>query len=343
MLLPLTVCLCGVFAGPTIGPALAASERQTSTAFDFDDDAIAGEVVMPEGELLAMAPPLPDPPDLDAAIRRLIRSAVEHRIDPLGRLDLAQMLTARAQHRLVRAFGFMDAADSAHRRGDSEAYERALRAERSWLAAEARDRRAALVQLGRIPVSVARATLLSALELRLFLLSRPGEERAKADAVARLIVQSAPGTALAAQAQVHIGDRFFEEASLDLARAAYDAAIATPNAAPTLVSYALYKRAWAEFNLSEYRRSIASFEAARHKALGAGPGGVGLRRAAAVDIMRALFALRVEPAEAIEAIQGLGEDPEQRRRLAKRYEAMLRDSGRESEALRFSRTSLKHR
>ncbi len=59
--------------------------------------------------------------------------------------------------------------------------------------------------------------------------------------------------------------------------------------------------------------------------------------------MGVLVALRVDPAEASEAIQVLGEDPEQRSRLAKRYGAKLRDLGRGSEALRFSRTSLKRR
>ncbi len=332
----LTACLSLLLLEPASTQAPSPSEPHASV-YDFENDAIAGELLMPDGELLATAPHLPSPAKPNAAIRQLIQRAIDRTLDPAGRLELAQLLTARSQRRFVRAIQFMDAADVARRRGDTKTLEQSLRKERSWLDAEARDRRAALVQLSHIPRTTDRETLLPALELRLFLLSHSGEDHAKADAVARLIVQTAPHTALAAQAHVRIADRLFVQSSLDAARAAYDAAIATPGAAPVIVSYALYKRAWVEFNAADFDQALASFEAARRVATTAGPSGRALRREAATDIMRILAIQGVDPTTAIETIEGLTEDRARRTRLAERYEAMLRDSGRNADANRFSR------
>lgn len=83
----------------------------------------------------------------------------------------------------------------------------------------------------------------------------------KSEALARWtgITASHPGTRQAQDAWVRIGDTWFDQAGLEQAKAAYDAA-AKAETGNRLWAWAVYRRAWTHVNLGDFPGAVADFE-----------------------------------------------------------------------------------
>ncbi len=286
----------------------AAQEREV---FDFDDDAVAGEIVRPEGERVGPGPGRPEVRDLDAEIGRL-RARLRRRPTGPARLGLARLLAERAARAWARA-------DSGEDGPSGEA-----------------DARAALSQLARIGGREPPSLRSEALALASWLHDGLGDAAAALDA-ARGVIAACPRCREAADAHVRIGDHLFLEARMTDAIAHYAQAAGVPAAPPAVRAYAHYKTGWARFNLSDFEAAFRSLEAARREADAASDAsGRRLAREARRDQVLVLSAMRVAAAEACARIASLAAEPTERDALADRYRRILADQGRGSDALAFA-------
>lgn len=142
---------------------------------------------------------------------------------------------------------------------------------------------------------------------------------------ARRIAGDCPTATVAAHAWMLVGERAFEEAQLDVARAAYQRSVAVARGRAAIHAYAWYKLAWVHFNLMAWDEAELAFEQAWTLAEREDPEAL-LAREARRDAVRVLVARDLDATTAVERIGTIGRTPEEAARLAQRYEDQLRDA-----------------
>jgi TolA-binding protein len=136
-----------------------------------------------------------------------------------------------------------------------------------------------------------------------------------------------PSSRFAGDAQVQLGEHYFEQNQLQKAREAYEQALGSGN--PSLRSFARYKLAWCDYNAGDDAAAIARLKEVVVEAR-AGQGETGQRREALNDIVLG-FARLDATDEAMAYLQAEASEAEARRLIA-RLAALLLEAGHHTSA-----------